>query len=339
VYTPYFDRFNDADLQDGGPYQILDINGNLNTIVVHAATVFESALQVYEYRDFIFKLRKIHDALPRSKEDGKIAIIGAGPSGLLAAKRLTDMGYKVKIFEADGRYGGKTHTEVLSMSDGKKVHAEMGTCYLSPAYKPLVEYLGISDQLRNLDGKYFDPNFQGVLTEGQPGTYKAKVMPFNDYVLARAAVETGHGTAISVAEMAMAIAKYAFWHHFEYGSQRPFPKKLPKKLMKKSYLEFLKEHDMAALTGLLQYGYEVQGYGNLNTISAFYCLMWMKSDNLERALVDNIRAALHMEQEQLISIIDNGWGSVWDTIVKDLKSNSGTELVLNAAVSKIDRPN
>ena len=46
----------------------------------------------------------------RLREGARIAIIGAGPSGLAAAKHGLDSGFDVTVFEADRTLGGQWHT-------------------------------------------------------------------------------------------------------------------------------------------------------------------------------------------------------------------------------------
>jgi oxygen-dependent protoporphyrinogen oxidase len=41
---------------------------------------------------------------------GEVAVVGAGPSGLAAAFRLREAGHRVRVFEANGRPGGKMRT-------------------------------------------------------------------------------------------------------------------------------------------------------------------------------------------------------------------------------------
>lgn len=48
-----------------------------------------------------------------NKNRPRVAVVGAGISGLAAAKGLADAGYEVDIYEAAGRIGGKIHTVPL----------------------------------------------------------------------------------------------------------------------------------------------------------------------------------------------------------------------------------
>jgi phytoene dehydrogenase-like protein len=48
------------------------------------------------------------------KEDCKIHIVGAGVSGLIAARILEDHGYQPTIIEATERVGGRVKTDVVN---------------------------------------------------------------------------------------------------------------------------------------------------------------------------------------------------------------------------------
>lgn len=48
---------------------------------------------------------------------GRVAVVGAGISGLTAAKKLVDAGYQVDVYEGGNRVGGKIHT--IRQADGQ----------------------------------------------------------------------------------------------------------------------------------------------------------------------------------------------------------------------------
>ena len=50
------------------------------------------------------------------KQDYKIHIIGAGVSGLIAARVLEDEGYSPVIIEATDRVGGRVKTDLIEKS-------------------------------------------------------------------------------------------------------------------------------------------------------------------------------------------------------------------------------
>src|SRR5438477_7564526 len=71
----------------------------------------------------------------------RIAVVGAGPSGLTAADTLSQLGYgKVTVFEKNGRVGGK----VDSLHAGGTI-SELGAVFASPDY---TKVLGLADKYK-----------------------------------------------------------------------------------------------------------------------------------------------------------------------------------------------
>ena len=46
----------------------------------------------------------------RLREGARIAVVGAGPSGLVAAKHALEAGFEATVFEASGELGGQWQT-------------------------------------------------------------------------------------------------------------------------------------------------------------------------------------------------------------------------------------
>lgn len=143
-HTKYFNHFELQALQTHpNNWDLLNIQGRKNTVYVHASTAFESVLHIYWYID---QLTKSHSEVFPEDKESEIAVVGAGPSGLLIARKLSQMGYSnVKVFEQkrndngpDKLYAGKTQTNNITTLD-KTVPAELGTCYLSPAYDEMIK--------------------------------------------------------------------------------------------------------------------------------------------------------------------------------------------------------
>ena len=46
----------------------------------------------------------------RLRDGARIAVVGAGPAGLVAAKHALQSGFEVRVFEAQDDLGGQWHT-------------------------------------------------------------------------------------------------------------------------------------------------------------------------------------------------------------------------------------
>jgi hypothetical protein len=329
VTTPYFDHFSNDDLKDGLPWKLLNQQGQNNTLYVHAFTCFESVLDCWAYAELM--MSSVHSArlaLP-AKLDASIVILGAGASGLLFAVRLKRLGYtNINILESTDRYGGKTHTIVedgpFPSGSTEKTVCELGACYLSPAYSPMTkdlkEFLEGNTQI---DFAGNDSDFRGMVTEGEfPTGFKVDpVVGYTEYVLLKAEAESKlHNNKIDKAivsiELASDLAKYALLHWEIMGDHKPMPLKPPMAFLQehssKTFIQFLEHHDLLALVGMLQYGYEVQGYGSLNNTPAYYGLVWITPMVTNTILLDS----LGLEDKPVVTAWTNGWGDLWDQVVK-----------------------
>lgn len=216
-------------------------------------------------------------ALPRDK-DAPIVILGAGVSGLLFATRLTRLGYThIEILETSNQYGGKTHTFVENgpypPNSQEPTVCELGTCYLSPAYAPMVDDLSTYlEGNKQIDFTLGNSAFRGIATEGQlPPDFNAPpVMDFANYVILKAVAEMGNSNDEASrieAQLSLAVdlATYGVLHPLYVGWTPPMPAAKPDSLDgpfgQQTLQDFLRAHDLTAMVGSLQYGYEVQGYG------------------------------------------------------------------------------
>ena len=138
----------------------------------------------------------------------------------------------------------------------------------------------------------------------------------------------------------------------------------------KNFSEFLSFHGLNGMIGTLQYGYEVQGYGVLDKIPAYYGLVWINPPIIEAIiadafiqLADDFGITIEDLLKEILKIIKSkdlrellewiingidkelpkpipivtawteGWGDIWNQIVE----KEGLNIILNAKVSSIKR--
>lgn len=80
-------------------------------------------------------------------------VVGAGIAGLASAYRLQKLGYRVEVFEATGRAGGRGQLLNRPNSDD---WADVGTQFFHTNYeytKALIKDLGLEGEIRNIAGK------------------------------------------------------------------------------------------------------------------------------------------------------------------------------------------
>lgn len=82
----------------------------------------------------------------------KIAIVGAGMSGLICALELEQLGYEPTIFETSDEIGGRVKTQIVSLTSGNSHRCDAGFQVLLTAYPEVRRYLSLSD----LNLKRFD---------------------------------------------------------------------------------------------------------------------------------------------------------------------------------------
>src|SRR5271155_3087043 len=76
---------------------------------------------------------------PRPRTPRRIAIVGAGIAGLVAAYELSRSGYEVSVFEARLRPGGRVHTLRDAFADD--LYVEAGALDFGAACTTLLKYI------------------------------------------------------------------------------------------------------------------------------------------------------------------------------------------------------
>jgi len=339
-HCAYFAHFTNEDLVRGLLWKLIEIQGSHKTMYIHGSSCFESVLHIWEYHEMIFNQTDAPMMLPTS-HNGPIAIIGAGPAGLLMAVRLARMGYtNIDIIEASDRVGGKS-VSIAKDSPNGKVVCELGTCYLSADYEPFRNYFAEYIEKEQPVSGVVDRN---IVTDGD---FKLKndvkkIEKFTDYALAKAMEDNDlvGFENLTRADVLYDFYKYSEIHEKIFDGERPFPRYQPKELLgvfgKQTYDQFLRSHGLESLLGILQYAYQAQGYGSLETVPAFYGLVWITPSMIFSMFTDIINTTLDPNKlPDTISYIKNGWSSVWANVVKKNKFN----IHFNATVTQIERPN
>lgn len=134
-------------------------------------------------------------------QDCDVVVVGAGMSGLTAARTLTDAGLKVAVVEARDRVGGRTLSKTLSNG----VVVDMGGQWVAPTQRrvlKLVESLGLTTF------KTFDRGASVALRNGVAQRYTG-LLPTDDPDVA-ADVEQGMAR---IGELAASVPLESPWTH------------------------------------------------------------------------------------------------------------------------------
>ena len=84
----------------------------------------------------------------------------------------------------------------------------------------------------------------------------------------------------------------------------------PYGIFTKSFEQFLDDNEMGVLKGFMLYAYEVQGYGALAQIPAYYGLLWITPD-----------IANPVGPTEGVTAWKKGWENVWEQMVSKLDLN------------------
>jgi hypothetical protein len=113
----------------------------------------------------------------------------------------------------------------------------------------------------------------------------------------------------------------------------PMPlKQPPDSLLSHTFMGYLRDNLLLSLVGILQYGYEVQGYGSLERIDAYYGLTWVTPAITAAILWDAWRDQ-RGEQVPVVTAWTKGWGDVW----KQMVTKQGLNITYSAQTTSITR--
>lgn len=105
--------------------------------------------------------------------DRDVVIVGAGPSGLVAARKLVAAGKTVAVLEARDRVGGRTWSDVI---DG--AFLEIGGQWVSPDQTALIELLG--ELGKETFSRYREGSSVYIGPDGERRVYEGDMFPVSE---------------------------------------------------------------------------------------------------------------------------------------------------------------
>ena len=338
LHSSYFHHFTRDDVKRGLQWDLLNLQGHNRTVYVWAGTCFESALQCWQYQEFLLQPTNPHHITLPASPNARIVIVGAGVSGILMADRLTRLlGHtNVTVLERENRVAGKAHSIKLEnphpTDNPEPTICELGTCYMSPAYDEFVTFLRPFTDPDEMhppnDRRGFPLNppgeFRGMVTTGMIKGFPT-VVDYTDYLVLRYQQKEGQNPDPSkrdevLEQLGLLLLAYAGQAWDLIGRQLPMPTDpLDPETMKTlggTYQAWIDSEDhipsLTGLSGLLEYAYSNQGYGPLPTIAAYYGLIWMSPLLAERL------ALQAYENLPLVTCWSRGWEAVWQRMAEPL---------------------
>lgn len=125
----------------------------------------------------------------------RIAVVGAGLTGLYTAWRLQERGYEVRIFEARDRIGGRVLTKTLTLKD-QSYAFDLGPTWYWPETErlmtTLIERLQLPVLVQATDGT--------MMLERSPGQVEQHRLPDGQTVLSHRLVKGMHSVTEALAE-------------------------------------------------------------------------------------------------------------------------------------------
>jgi NADPH-dependent glutamate synthase beta subunit-like oxidoreductase/2,4-dienoyl-CoA reductase-like NADH-dependent reductase (Old Yellow Enzyme family) len=107
--------------------------------------------------------------VPEKGTGKKVAIIGAGPSGLACAAKLLDAGHSLTIFDKSRQFGGMIESVIPADRQSASLHNEIAAVFSNVPEERMVLRLG-----RNLDGGF---NLDTIMAEGFDAAFIAMGLP------------------------------------------------------------------------------------------------------------------------------------------------------------------
>lgn len=281
------------------------------------------------------------ESLKLSGFEQRIIIVGGGPSGMHMSACLAAKGYtKVTLLEAEPEIGGKSMTVYDDAQPS--VPQEMGTCYLNAQYKLVRSLLEEYDPENTEEEFANEKNGRmvfGVVIADEDKRKYTEGLDYSDWVNEETEKVSCPSCCWCLPDslqgipIFVAFAKYLKIHveifgRYSYGMP-PKPKDWSRINM--TAQEFLKQNDLEILTPIFIYSQQVQGYGMLDQVPAFYLLWWNHPDIAR----NTIGAILGGPPNPGLALLKNGWQSLW-LKMKERHSKEVT-YITSASVTEIKR--
>jgi len=225
---------------------------------------------------FNYELRQCdQNENPPFDRSSRVAIVGGGPSGIYMAKLLHDRGFQhLTLFEKEGRLGGKSKN--LLINDGEKV--DLGTIWTSNKY----ECVDLLAGAVNISERPIDPDGKTARLVSSPNASLADMYPPNFGNLYQWLADYAYRTYnVTPAEYRTTLTKdsqayVGLWNKTMGSSEYMFPDKDTVNFdeLNQSFLSWLENHGLYALIPRMIVTTSGAGYGNLETIPAYYGLIW-----------------------------------------------------------------
>jgi oxygen-dependent protoporphyrinogen oxidase len=257
--------------------------------------------------------------LPALNKNLRIAVVGAGPSGLTAADTLTQNGFKnVTVFEKNDRVGGK----VYSVPNGSGGYTELGAVFASSNYTLV---LGLAQKYGIPYVAY--PTPQDIVTPGSSSTPPQSLTP-------QAWMTANYSTLDILAavaayaplevEMNTVLAEDGFAIVPALSSDYYLP-----------FVDFAKKRGITPITELVRAVMIGFGYGYYETTPAIYYLKllgWLVQINTNINPSSGPTALQQPLVQPTYYVFPGGYQSIWSEVA------SGLNVQLNSTVTSIARP-